>query len=63
VLLEHPGVVAGSSARVVDREAATNAAAAAAGDVNLGALNRTGLRRLSTEAKTKRGGTVGRYAV
>jgi len=60
VLLEHPEIVAGSSARVVDREAATDAAAAAAGDVNLGALNLTGLRRLSTEAKTKRDGTARR---
>ena len=60
VLLEHPEVVAGSSARVVDREAATDAAAAAAGDVNLEALNRTGLRRLSTEAKAKREGAARR---
>ena len=60
VLLEHPEVVAGSSARVVDREAATDAAAAAAGDVNLEALNLTGLRRLSTEAKAKREGAARR---
>ena len=34
VLLEHPEVVAGSSARVVDREAAADAAAATAGNSN-----------------------------
>ena len=59
-LLEHPEVVAGSSARVLDREAATDAAAATAGDVNLGALNFTGLCRLSTEAKAKREGAARR---
>jgi len=58
VLLEHPEIAAGSSARVVDREAAADAAATAAGDVDLGALNLTGLRRLSTEAKTKRDGAA-----
>ena len=58
VLLEHPEVVAGSTARVEGRKAATDAAAAAAGDVNLGALNLTGLRRLSTEAKTNRDGAA-----
>jgi len=50
VLLEHPEVVAGSTARVEGRKAATDAAAAAAGDVNLGALNLEGLRRLSMDA-------------
>ena len=60
VLLEHPEVVAGSSARVVDREAATDAAAAAAGDVNLEALNLTAsagsARKPRRSAKAPRGG-------
>jgi hypothetical protein len=61
VLLEHPEVVAGSTARVEGREAATDAAAAAAGDVNLGALNLEGLRRLSMDAKAKREAASRRY--
>jgi hypothetical protein len=60
VLLEHPEVVAGSSARVESREAATDAAAAAAGDVNLEALDLAGLRRLSVDAKAKRDGAARR---
>ena len=54
VLLDHPEVLAGSTARVATREAVTDAAAAAAGDVNLDALNLAGLRRLSSEAAEKR---------
>ena len=61
VWLEHPEVVAGSTARVEGREAATDAAAAAAGDVNLGALNLEGLRRLSMDAKAKREAASRRY--
>ena len=60
-LLEHPGVVAGSTARVEGWEAAIDAAAAAAGDVDLGALNLEGPRRLSMDAKAKREAASRRY--
>ena len=49
VLLKHPEVVAGASVRVESRAAATDAAAAAAGDLNLETLILTGLTRLSMD--------------
>jgi hypothetical protein len=52
-LLEHPEVVAGSTARVAGLAAATDAALAAAGDVNADALDREGIRELSKQKREK----------
>ena len=52
-LLNHPEVTRGSGERTAGLAAATDAAAAAAGDVNAAALNREGLRELAKQKREK----------
>jgi hypothetical protein len=52
-LLNHPEVTQGSGGRTADRAAATDAFAAAAGDVNVAALNREGIRELAKQKRDK----------
>jgi len=52
-LLGHPEVTQGSGDRAARLAAATDAAAAAAGDVNVGVLGREGLRALAQEKREK----------
>jgi hypothetical protein len=54
--LNHPEVTQGSGGRTVDRAVATDAAAAAAGDVNVAALNRDGIRELAKQKRDKKRG-------
>jgi hypothetical protein len=51
--LNYPEVTQGSGCRTADRAAATDAAAAAAGDVNVKALNREGTRELAKQKRDK----------
>jgi hypothetical protein len=55
-LLNHPEVTQGSGGRTADRAAATGAVAAAAGDVNVAALNRDGIRELAKQKWNKERG-------
>jgi hypothetical protein len=56
-LLDHPKVTQGSGGRTADRAAATDAVAAAPGDVDVAALNRGGIRELAKQKRDKeRGG-------
>ena len=52
-LLDHPEVTQGSGDRAARLAAATDAAAAAAVDVNVGVLGREGLRALAQEKREK----------
>jgi hypothetical protein len=52
-LCNHPEVTQGSGGRTADRAAATDAAAAAAGDVKVAALNRDGIRELTKQKRGK----------
>jgi hypothetical protein len=54
--LSHPEVAHGSGGRTADRAAATDAAAAAAGDANVAALNRDGIRELAKQKRDKERG-------
>jgi hypothetical protein len=54
--LNHPEVTHGSGGRTADRAALTDAAAAAAGDVDVAALNRDGIRELAKQKRDKERG-------
>jgi hypothetical protein len=55
-LLNHPEVTHGSGGRAADRAAATDATAAAAGYVDVAALNRDGIRELAKQKRDKERG-------
>jgi hypothetical protein len=60
--LNHSEVTQGPGGRTVDCAVAIDAAAAAAEDVNMAALNRDGIRELAKQSGTRSGTRSGAYA-